>query len=161
RGVDVEPAGRGDETVHWLSGPEQAGVRLPDDTEGRPGVHPVEDAWLEHVQAGGHETPEGAFEDAPGVTHHAPHPAVAVQLDHPETLRVGRRPHDHGDDPLASLVVLEEPCQRQLEEAVTVGDDERLAREQRLRPLYAAARIENFRLPGVSHAQPEAAAIAD
>ena len=107
-----------------------------------------------------HEAAEVAL-DARGQADHAADAVVGVELDEAVArgLRVG--PHDHRRDGAALAMERDDVLQAELEEAVAVHHHERLAGEQRLGALDAAAGVEDRILPRVLHLEPEAAAVAD
>src|SRR5207249_4827317 len=122
--------------------------------------HPPEDVWLEYVDPGEHDASEGSLD--PGrEPDDAPHPVLGIELDEAVArgFRVG--PHDHRRHGAAGPVEGDDVLQVELEEAVAVHHHERLAREQWLGPLDAAARVEDRILPGVLDPEAEAAAVTD
>src|SRR5438094_930503 len=138
---------------------QEAGVRDPGHAEGRAGIHPVEDGRFEDLQAREHERPQRPRR--PGrLAGDASHPIVGVELDEAVALRVRVRPDHHGRDGAPFAMALHDLHETELEQAVPVQHQERLAGKERLGPLDAASRIEDWILPRIPDTEPEARAVA-
>src|SRR5439155_667678 len=75
-------------------------------------------------------------------------------------LRVRVRADHHGRDGSPLAVALGDLGETELEQAVPVQHQERLAGKERLGPLDAASRIEDWILPRIPDTEPEAGAVA-